>query len=212
MCVVSTERKVDMKKRLVIITAALILAMSASGCGQKTSNTGTTQNKTQQTDASGAYENNGAQQNGEDVVYSEQVDMDKIEGETASSDSDKKEYGGKLGDVEVTIEDAKLISYEGDDVAVVSFKYKNNSDQEMPFTSKLNVEAYQNDSKLPPAVVDGVEGVSLLSMSENVMPGDTITVQKAFKLRDKAQSFTVEIREFVMDENSSDGLVKTFNF
>ncbi|MGN0106798.1 MAG: DUF5067 domain-containing protein [Hominilimicola sp.] len=201
-----------MKKRLIIVTAALILAMSAAGCGQKTSNTGATQNNTQQTDASGAYENNGAQQNGEDVVYSELVDMDKVEGETAASDSDKNEYKGELGDVEVTIEDAKLISYEDEDVAVVSFKYKNNSGQEASFTSKLNVEAYQNDDKLPPAVIDGVDGVSLLSMSENVKKGDTITVQKAFKLRDKSQPLTVEVREFVIDENSSDGLVKTFNF
>ena len=81
----------------------------------------------------------------------------------------------------------------------------------MPFTGKLNVEVYQNDGKLPPAVVSGVEGVELLSMSENVEPGDTITVQKAFKLRDKSP-MTVEVREFVMDENSSDGLVKVFNF
>ena len=100
-----------MKKRLIIITAALILAMSAAGCGQKTNNTGTSQNNTQQTDASGAYENNGTQKSGEDVVYSEQVDMEKVEGEAATSDSDKKEYKGDLGDVEVTIEDAKLISY-----------------------------------------------------------------------------------------------------
>lgn len=200
-----------MKKRLIIITAALILAMSAAGCGQKTNNTGTSQNNTQQTDASGAYENNGTQKRGEDVVYSEQVDMEKVEGEAATSDSDKKEYKGDLGDVEVTIEDAKLISYEDENVAVVSFKYKNNGNQAMPFTGKLNVEAYQNDGKLPPAVVSGVEGVELLSMSENVEPGDTITVQKAFKLRDKSP-MTVEVREFVMDENSSDGLVKVFNF
>ena len=200
-----------MKKRLIIITAALILAMSAAGCGQKTNNTGNSQNNTQQTDASGAYENNGTQKSGEDVVYSEQVDMEKVEGEAATSDSDKKEYKGDLGDVEVTIEDAKLISYEDEDVAVVSFKYKNNGNQAMPFTGKLNVEVYQNDGKLPPAVVSGVEGVELLSMSENVEPGDTITVQKAFKLRDKSP-MTVEVREFVMDENSSDGLVKVFNF
>ena len=210
MCEASTERKIEMKKRLIITVAALILAMSVAGCGQKTSNTNTPQS-TNAADASGAYENNGTQKSGEDVVYSEQVDMDKVEGEAAKSDSDKKEYNGDLGNVEVTIEDAKLINYEDEEVAVVSFRYKNNSDQAMPFTSKLNVEAYQNDSKLPPAVVSGVEGVELLSMAENVNPGDTITVQKAFKLRDKSP-MTVEVREFVMDENSSDGLVKVFNF
>lgn len=199
-----------MKKTFIIITAALILALSAAGCGQKTNNTAAPQS-TQAADASGAYENNTAEQNSEDVVYSEKVDMDKIEGEAAESDSDKNEYQGELGNVEVTIEDAKLIKYEDEDVAVVSFKYKNNSNQEMPFTSTLDVAAYQNDSKLPPAVVSGVEGVELLSMTENVKKGDTITVQKAFKLRDKSP-MTVEVREFVIDENSSDGLVKVFNF
>lgn len=200
MCEVSMRKEgLIMKKRLTIITAALILVLSAAGCGQKdtdTSNTSQEVQDTQQVDVSEAY--------------SERVDMDKVDGEQASSESDEEEYKGELGDVEVTIGDAKVIQYEDDDVAVVSFEYTNKGNEDMSFTGALVVSAYQNGSKIPEATVVDVEGVEMLSMVENVPKGDTITVQKAYKLRDSS-SMTVEVLAF--DQTKSDAvLTKTFDF
>ncbi|MCD8181589.1 MAG: DUF5067 domain-containing protein [Firmicutes bacterium] len=197
-----------MKKRLLIITAALTLILSAAGCGQTEDADTDAQNSqsAEQTDVSDAYT---AREYSEDQEYSEYVDMDAVVGEEATSESSKDDYEGTLGNAEVTISDAKLIQYEDEDVAVVSFKYKNTGDEDMPFTGALKVEAYQNDESLPAATVVGVDGVEMLSMVENVSKGDTITVQKAYKLRDRSQ-LTVQVTEFNPTDDSM--LVKTFDF
>lgn len=186
-----------MKKALVIAAASLILVLSVTGCGCKNNNAGT----------SGG--NSGAQ----DVEqnYSKNVDMDKVEGSQASSDTDKDVYKGKIGDTEVSIEDAKILDYENEKVAVVSFTFKNNGDEPVSFTSALEVMATQNDNKLPPAVVSDVEGVDMLSISDLVGKGQTITVQKAFKLRSQDVPFVVDVMPFTTDENSTI-VEKTFNF
>lgn len=197
-----------MKKRLLITAAALTLILSAAGCGQ-TDDADTAAQDSQsaeQTDVSEAYT---AREYSEDQEYSEYVDMDAVVGEEATSESSKDDFEGTLGNAEVTISDAKLIQYEDEDVAVVSFKYKNTGDEDMPFTGALKVEAYQNDESLPAATVVGVDGVEMLSMVENVSKGDTITVQKAYKLRDRSQ-LTVQVTEFNPSDDSM--LVKTFDF
>ncbi len=190
-----------MKKNLTIIAAALILVASLAGCGNKT--TSSTDNSNNNTDASGAYEN---------AAYSEQVDMDKVEGQEIKSDTDSDLYDGELGNAKLSIGDAKVINYQDEDVVIVSFEYKNTGDADMPFTGAFKVEAYQDDSRLRPTVVDGVEGVEMLAMSENVAKGDEITVQKAYKLRDKSAPVTIEVNEANITENSKEPLTKTFNF
>ncbi|MCC8160501.1 MAG: DUF5067 domain-containing protein [Oscillospiraceae bacterium] len=198
-----------MKKRLLITAAALMLILSAAGCGQTNdADTAAQDNQnTEQTDVSDAYTTERVYS--EDQEYSEYVDMDAVVGEEATSESSKDEYEGTLGNAEITISDAKLIQYEDEDVAVVSFKYKNTGDEDMPFTGALKVEALQNNASLPAATVVGVEGVEMLSMVENVSKGDTITVQKAYKLRDRSQ-LTVQVTEFNPTDDSM--LVKTFDF
>lgn len=186
-----------MKKSLTLIAAALILSMSLAGCGSDSSN-----------DKSG---NSSDNQQSVEQNYSKNVDMDKVEGTEASSDTEENEYDGELGAVEVTIEDAKLINYEGKDVAVVSFSFKNNSNAPVSFNGAMKIDAYQNDQALPVAVVANVEGVELMSMTQNVATGESITVQKAYKLKDKSLPLVVQARRFNQN-NSDDVLVKTFNF
>ncbi|MCH5210585.1 MAG: DUF5067 domain-containing protein [Oscillospiraceae bacterium] len=202
-----------MNKKLIIMVMATALAVSAAGCAKKAdknNNTATSQN-TQKIDASGAYENNGENNADGNAVNIEPADMDKVEGEAATSDSDKSEFSGNLGKVKVTIEDAKVIKYEDEDIAVVSFKYKNNADAARSFTSSVLVNAYQNDLELRPVVVADVEGVNLLAQSEFVEPGGTIIVQKTFRLEDKSP-MTIEALDFAGGETNEDPLVKVFNF
>lgn len=201
-----------MNKKLIAIIAAMALIMTAAGCAKKDSGTkNNNSGNTQQTDASGAYGENADTSANNDGNYADNIDMNIIDGEEGKSENDKNEYDGDVGDVSVSIEDAKIINYQDEDVVIVSFKYKNNSDEEMPFTGSLRVEAYQNDSKLPATVVDNVEGVDMMALTQNVKKGETIMVQKAYKMRDKSP-VTVEVSEFFVDENSGEGLTKTFNF
>ena len=202
-----------MNKKLIIMVMSIALAVSAAGCAKKAdknNNTATSQN-TQQTDASGAYENNGENAADDNAVNIAPADMDKVEGEAATSDTDKSDFSGDFGKVNISIEDAKAIEYEDHNVAVVSFKYKNNADAPQPFTSSVLVKAYQNGDQLRPVVVTDVEGININAQSDFVEPGDTITVQKTFLLDDKSP-MTVEVIDFAGGETKEDPLVKVFNF
>lgn len=185
-----------MKKNLVIIAAALILAMSVSGCGKKTDTADSKPQSTAQTDVSDAY--------------TKPADMDKVSGSAASSDTDKSEYSGQLGDYEVTIGDAKIVDNNGEETVVVSFKFKNKSNTDMPFSGAMDVTAYQDGARLTGAVVTGVEGVNMLASAEHVSPGDSIEVQQAYVLRDKSLPLDIEVKEFESQDDAM--LVKTFNF
>lgn len=188
------------KKSLIMLTMALILTVSLAGCGKKTNDSGTiagNQVSTDQTDASGAYE--------ETVV-----DMEKVDGKDATSQTDKKDYDGKLGNYDVSINDAKLISDGGADIVVISFDFKNNSSSDMAFTAAIDVEVTQDGGTLPGAVVSNIEGINLLSMAERIPSGDSITVQRAYSLKDKSLPVDVTAREF--GTSGDDVLTKTFEF
>lgn len=218
----NSERKefIDMKKIITIALASLLL-VSAAGCANTTGNNVKSTVKPQ-TDASAGYENGETQngtvdENGNIVAGTadfspEQVDMSKVEGTELKSNSDSSSVKGTVGTADVEIKDAKLIEYNGEDVAVVSFKYKNNSDTEMPFTGSLKVEALQDGNTLTPTVVTGIEGITMMSMTENVAKGEEITVQMAFRLRDKNHPLEVNVSEFFVNENSTEGLTKVFGF
>lgn len=200
-----------MKKKLIIITTALILAMSMAGCGQKTENTNTT-TKSEQTDASGGYENSAdTSSDSENQDYSAAVDMDKIDGQVATSSTEESEYSGEVSGSEVSIDDAKLIEFDGDDVAVISFTFTNKTDSDQSFTGLYDIIISQNDEILPPATVTGVDGIELLSLSQNIAPGETIKVQKTCKVRDTSSPVTVSIQPFAPTEDS-EMVEKTFEF
>ena len=189
-----------MTKKLIIAALAAVFALSAAGCAQKADN-GDSQNGAARTET--PQEDN--------VSYSENVDMDKVDGTEASSSSDKDEFDGKLTKANITIEDAKVIDYEDEKVAVISFKYKNTADEKQQFTSSLRARAYQNGAELRPVVVNGVEGIDLMSQTEYVDPGKTITVQQTYRLEDESE-MTVEVEDFVGGESIADPLVKVFTF
>lgn len=184
-----------MKKNLIIITAALILALSVSGCGKKADTKGKPQT-TNQTDVSDAY--------------SQPADMDKVPGDAAASDTAKEEYSGKLGDYEVTIEDAKLVDNDGEEAVVVSFTFKNKSNSAVPFSGAMEVNAYQDGSRLTGTVITGIDGINMVASAEHVKAGDSITVQQAYSLRDKSLPLEIEVKEFESQDDAA--LVKTFNF
>ena len=88
------------------------------------------------------------------------------------------------------------------------FKKINDSDQS--FSGVYDVIAEQNGSSLAPATVIGVDGVELLTLSQNIAPGETITVQKAYKLDSKSSPLEITVQPFSSDDESF--VTKTFNF
>ena len=200
---------VNMKKSLIVI-AALILAMSVAGCGKKAENTNTTPQQTAQADASGAYENGSATETLDGQDYSKNVDMAAVEGTEAKSDTKADSYSGEVSNNDISIEEAKLINYDDSDVVVVSFEFTNKTDSDQSFSGVYDVVAEQNGSSLAPATVIGVDGVELLTLSQNIAPGETITVQKAYKLDSKSSPLEITVQPFSSDDESF--VTKTFNF
>ena len=198
-----------MKKSLIVI-AALILAMSVAGCGKKAEKTNTTPQQTAQSDASGAYENGSATETLDGQDYSKNVDMAAVEGTEAKSDTKEDSYSGEVSNNDISIEEAKLINYDDSDVVVVSFEFTNKTDSDQSFSGVYDVVAEQNGSSLAPATVIGVDGVELLTLSQNIAPGETITVQKAYKLDSKSSPLEITVQPFSSDDESF--VTKTFNF
>ena len=93
---------------------------------------------------------------------------------------------------------------------VVSFEFTNKTDSDQSFSGVYDVVAEQNGSSLAPATVIGVDGVELLTLSQNIAPGETITVQKAYKLDSKSSPLEITVQPFSSDDESF--VTKTFNF
>lgn len=191
-------------KKIILITAALIITVSAAGCKNNENTSDNTQNNS--TDSVQQQLDNY----GKDA--SDNVDMDKIEGtalkEAESEDGIKS--GDKIGNYEVSIEDAKIIDYQDSKVVLVSFEFKNNSSQDINFAGAMSVEAEQGESELPPVVVTNVDGFDSTTLAQNVSKGEKIKVQKSYKLLDETTPVTIRVEAF--DKANNEGNIeKTFN-
>ena len=131
-------------------------------------------------------------------------------GAEATSDTKADSYSGEVSNNDISIEEAKLINYDDSDVVVVSFEFTNKTDSDQSFSGVYDVVAEQNGSSLAPATVIGVDGVELLTLSQNIAPGETITVQKAYKLDSKSSPLEITVQPFSSDDESF--VTKTFNF
>ena len=59
-------------------------------------------------------------------------------------------------------------------------------------------------------MVNGVEGVDVSALAQNVKKGEKIQVQKVYKLMDEESPVTVSVRAFDV-ENNPGTIEKTFN-
>lgn len=202
-----------MKKSALIIAAALILSISLAGCGKKeeksaltNSASDTTQSTTEKTDAQiqEELENFG-------VDASKNVDMDKVDGTelTEEKTDDALDSSAELGSYNVSIEDAKLVNGDDGDYIVVTFDFKNGSGADASFDGVIKANAFQTSGRLAPATTFETEGYEPLSVAEQVKPGKSVTVQKAYKLEDTETPVDIEVKEF--HSNDGTGIKKTFN-
>ena len=175
-------------KKIVALSLAMVMAAAAlAGCNGK----GTT---------GGDSENTGT------------VDIDKIDGVVLHSDTDAEETHAVIGDVEVSIGDAKVIEFDGMDVAIVEYTFKNNGDAEANFAGVVRAEGYQDDMTLTPTVVYDVDGVDMLTISQNIEKGHQISVQKAYRLMNKEDILEIEVTEITSGSEVPQSIVKYYSF
>lgn len=171
-----------MKKILAIALAAMLAAVTLTGCGNTQS-----ENKAQ-------------------------IDVSKVNGVTLKSEAKPEDTHAELGTAEVTIGEAKVIDYKGENVVIVEYTYKNNGSSDMPFTGVVRDSASQDEHTLSPTVIDNVDGVNMLALSENVAPGHQISVQKAYRLRNNTNDITVEVVQISNGKDAPKYVTKTYSF
>lgn len=186
-----------MKKALLFTAASLAVVMMFTGCGKKGGDNSSTEPKTEMEQQLASYGKNAA----------ENVDIDKVEGETLDAESGGNSKG-KIGDYEIKIEEAKVVDYENAKYFLVQFEFKNNGSEDINFAGAVKVETSQ-ENKLPPSFVNDIEGVDVSALAQLVSKGEKINVQKIYRLMDDETPVTVSVR--AADGQKGSGVVeKTF--
>ncbi len=191
---------IKMKIKILALTAALALVITAAGCGQKDNNK-TDGGKTGQNvqDVSDNYAE-GASDN---------VDMKKVDGADASAENADND-SATLEESAVTIEDAKVVDADGKKVIIVSYKFTNKSDNAESFTSIMKSDAFQDGMSISHSLINTeIEGFDSNSTAERIDPGKTITVQEAYTLANETSPVEVRVAEFHSESGVS--VTKTFN-
>ena len=139
------------------------------------------------------------------------VNLAKVDGTLLNSEATAEDTRTEIGDVEFSIGDAKLIEYDGVDIAVVEFTFKNNGDTDANFTGVVRSEAYQDGAMLMPTVVSDVEGIDMMTLSENIGKGHQITVDKAFRLRNREDEIEIQVTEITNGQTTPQSVSKYYS-
>ncbi len=185
-----------MKKFLALLLVS-IMAMSMSGCGndpvvQDTGLTDESGNVISGTTIEGA---------------GEEVNLDALEGETLQVEKTDSKDKATYDSYVVSIEDAKILDYNDQKNIVITFSFKNKGSEALSFDNVMVADVFQGNSELMGNVVQGVEGVNILSAVEMIEKGDTTTVQKVYRLVDEETPVKVAVYEYGKME---DIISKTF--
>ncbi len=214
-----------MKKKIIAIALMAAMALSMAGCGKTTDegsnivdkepNTATTETSSSIATADQAAQ--GSAKTPEQIQEEldnfakdadKNVDMGKIDGKKLKGEGEKTK--GDLGGYDVEILDAVLVDNEGSKVLVVEYEFKNNTSQEVNFSSVITANAFQDNITLAPAVTFSAEGYEILTIAQNIGNGDKIKVQKAYVVKDDTQPVSVQVTKHG-NFGASDVLVKTFD-
>lgn len=148
---------------------------------------------------------------GGDSENKDTVDIAKVDGVVLTSEADAEDSHAVIGDVEVTIGDAKLIEQNGSDVVVVEFTFKNNGDAETCFTGVLSADGFQDEAQLVPTVISGVDGIDMLSLSQNIGKGHQISVNKAYRLKNRDDIFELQVTEITNGTEEPQAITKYYS-
>lgn len=188
-----------MKKVLALVLAS-ILTLSMAGCGKDTI----------ESQGTGVIDESGNVVAGTTIDGAgKEVNINAVEGDKLTSVKGEIDSSATIGNYGVSVEDAKVIDYNGEKNIVVTFNFKNKSSDNVAFDNVMVVEAKQGSSELLGNVVQGVEGINILSAVELIGKGDKTTAQKVYKLSD--DETPVDITVYQYGNSTGTVISKTFN-
>ena len=117
---------------------------------------------------------------------------------------------GKLGKYTVSILGYRFAEdYDGENVIIVKYNFKNNSDENAAFYLTFDASAYQNGIGLNECYfVDESANYSSDNQTKEIKPGANIDVEEAYLLNDNTSSIDIEVKELF--SFSDDVIKKTF--
>ena len=115
-----------------------------------------------------------------------------------------------LGDYNVKIVSYRLAKdYEGKDVIIIKYNFKNNADKAIAFNIALDDSAYQNGVGLNEAYVLAESAkYSSDNQTKQLQKGSSLDVEAAYELNDKKTDVLVEVKELISLNETK--ITKTF--
>lgn len=179
-----------MKKSMVLLLSVM-MASTFAGCGSNSStNTTTTTTANEQ-----------SQSSSEDNT---------VEPEPKTT----QETSGTIGDFTVSIENAEVTtSKKGKKALLVTYSFKNGSDNTVMFAKVLSAEAYQNNTACLQAGMEN-QDYDIETMLTELKPGETKNVYEAYLLQDDSD-VTVRVcqagQTADQEQNDTNMITRTFH-
>lgn len=106
---------------------------------------------------------------------------------------------GDIGKYNVTIKDSKVVRNNDEDILIVTYTFKNNSDDSKAFIYAVTDKLFQNGVELGTVYTSfGIEDeYDFDNKSKEIKPGVSLDVQAAYELNDTTSDVEVEISEWI---------------
>ncbi|RSX54549.1 hypothetical protein D2E26_1349 [Bifidobacterium dolichotidis] len=138
---------------------------------------------------------------------------DEVKGDDKSS-GHKFNGEGQLAKAYVNITKAETGYKDYDDkpVIIVTYEWKNTSDDDMVFSTAVTAKAFQNGTELSTAVLGDKkpEGYDAMASLKELKPGATSTVMEAYELDDTTSDVVVECESW-LSWNNHDTVEQVFS-
>lgn len=118
---------------------------------------------------------------------------------------------GSLNGSDVEILNAEMAEdYKGNPCVVITYKWKNTSNDATAFSYSVNCSAYQNGVELSRAHFVGNDVVDTQALLNKVKPGVEIEIKDAYVITDESADIEVEVKDWVSLEGDP-VITKTFS-
>lgn len=118
-----------------------------------------------------------------------------ISTEEPTTGTTQGEVTENLGKQEIEIISCELSQdIQKKDVAIITYRWKNNSDEALDFMLTFNIDVFQSGIECESAYF--VDGVELSDITKKIKPGNEIEVKQAYLLNDKSK-IEIEISELI---------------
>lgn len=189
-------------KKLFTAILAVSLVLSSAACGKTDKESSLTSTDKNSADYQTEHFAEDADKNA-DSSKIDGIQAKPVENSDASNDSEEgssKKSSEKIlvnDKFEVSIDNVVVAKHEDRTAAIVDFTFKNKSSDDATFTSVIDAQAYQGDTELPPAIFQtALDGFEPNTIAQQVKKGQSITVQKAYALKDETTPLEIAILSF----------------